>query len=127
MPKREKLMSEKMKLKIYHNPRCSKSRQTLALLTDRGETPQIIEYLKHAPTEADIREIAKMLGLVSVREMMRTGEIIYKELSLKDVEGEDKLIRAMVENPKLVERPIVIKDGKAKIGRPPENVLSLFK
>jgi len=119
-------MPENMKLKIYHNPRCSKSRQTLALLTDRGETPQIIEYLKHAPTEAEIREVTEMLGLSSVRDMMRTGESIYKELNLKDVADEDKLIRAMVENPKLIERPIVIKDGKAKIGRPPESVLSLF-
>ncbi len=119
-------MSEKMKLKIYHNPRCSKSRETLALLTQRGETPQIIEYLKHTPTEAEIGEIAKMLGLSSLREMMRTGESIYKELNLKDVTDENKLISAMVESPKLIERPIVIKDGKAKIGRPPENVLSLF-
>lgn len=115
-----------MTIKIYHNPRCSKSRQTLALLTERGENPQIVEYLKHAPTEAEIREVAKMLGLSSVREMMRTGESIYKELNLKDVTDEDKLVRAMVESPKLIERPIVIKDGKAKIGRPPESVLSLF-
>ena len=70
--------------------------------------------------------MAKMLGLSSVREMMRTGESIYKELNLKDVTDEDALIRAMVESPKLIERPIVIKDGKAKIGRPPESVLSLF-
>jgi len=115
-----------MTTKIYHNPRCSKSRQTLALLTDRGETPQIIEYLKDAPAEAEIRSVAKMLGLASVREMMRTGESIYKELNLKTVTDEDRLIRAMVENPKLIERPIVIKDGKAAIGRPPESVLSLF-
>jgi len=115
-----------MSLKIYHNPRCSKSRQTLALLTDRGEAPHIIEYLKDGPTEAEIREIAKMLGLSSVRDMMRTGESIYKELGLKDIADEDKLVRAMVENPKLMERPIVVKDGKAKIGRPPESVLSLF-
>lgn len=119
-------MLKKMNVKIYHNPRCSKSRQTLALLTDRGIAPQIIEYLKDAPTEAEIREVAKMLGLSSVRDMMRTGESIYKELNLKSVTDEDKLIRAMVESPKLIERPIVIKDGKAKIGRPPESVLSLF-
>jgi len=119
-------MPNNMKPKIYHNPRCSKSRQTLALLTDRGITPQIIEYLKDAPTEAEIREVAEMLGLSSVRGMMRTGESIYKELNLKDVTDEGKLIRAVVENPKLLERPIVIKDGKAKIGRPPESVLALF-
>lgn len=115
-----------MTIKIYHNPRCSKSRQTLALLTDRGETPEIIEYLKDAPSEAEIRAVAKMLGILSVREMMRTGESIYKELNLKAVTDEDRLIRAMAENPKLIERPIVIKDGKAAIGRPPESVLSLF-
>lgn len=115
-----------MTTKIYHNPRCSKSRQTLALLTERGETPEIIEYLKDAPTEAEIRAVAKMLGIESVREMMRTGESIYKELNLKSVEDEDRLVRAMVESPKLIERPIVIKDGKAAIGRPPESVLSLF-
>lgn len=115
-----------MTVKIYHNPRCSKSRQTLALLTERGVTPEIIEYLKDAPTAAEIREIAKMLGLSSVREMMRTGESIYKELNLKTVTDEDKLIGAMAESPKLIERPIVIKDGKAIIGRPPESVFSLF-
>jgi len=119
-------MPKKINVKIYHNPRCSKSRQTLALLTDRGITPQIIEYLKDAPTEAEIRDVANMLGLASVREMMRSGESIYKELNLKNVTDENKLIRAMVDNPKLIERPIVIKDGKAKIGRPPESVLSLF-
>ncbi len=119
-------MPNKMTAKIYHNPRCSKSRQTLALLTDRGVTPQIIEYLKVAPTETEIRELAKMLGISSVRDMMRTGESIYKELNLKNVDDENKLINAMVENPKLLERPIVINGGKAKIGRPPEGVLSLF-
>ena len=115
-----------MTLEIYHNPRCSKSRQTLALLTERGETPAIVEYLKQAPSAEDIKNIAKMLGIESVREMMRTGESIYKELNLKNVTDEDRLIRAMVENPKLIERPIVIKDGKAAIGRPPESVLALF-
>lgn len=115
-----------MTTQIYHNPRCSKSRQTLALLTERGETLEIIEYLKDTPTETDIRNLAKMLGLASVREMMRTGESIYKELNLKTVTDEDTLTRAMARNPKLIERPIVIKDGKAAIGRPPETVLSLF-
>ena len=122
MPKRENIMT----VKIYHNPRCSKSRQTLALLTERGVTPEIIEYLKDAPTAVEICEIAKMLGLSSMRGMMRTGESIYKELNLKTVTNEDSLVRAMAENPKLIERPIVIKDGKAIIGRPPESVLSLF-
>ena len=115
-----------MALKIFHNPRCSKSRQTLALLTEAGHTPEIIQYLKDAPGEAEIRDILKLLGFDSARQLMRTGELIYKELNLKTVDDEDRLIRAMVENPKLIERPIVIKDGKAAIGRPPENVMSLF-
>ncbi len=115
-----------MSLTIYHNPRCSKSRQTLALLVERGEEPTIIEYLKTPPTETDIRALVKLLGVDSVRDIMRTGEAIYKELSLKSVQGEGKLIKAVAQNPKLLERPIVIKDGKAAIGRPPETVLKLF-
>ena len=115
-----------MTLKIFHNPRCSKSRQTLALLTDAGHTPEIIQYLNDSPSEMEIRGILKLLGFSSARQLMRTGESIYKELSLKTVDDEDKLIRAMAENPKLIERPIVIKDGKAAIGRPPESVLALF-
>jgi len=115
-----------MSTKIYHNPRCSKSRQTLALLTDNGITPQIVEYLKDAPTAGEIKGLIKMLGLTSARELMRKGELIYKELGLKDVDDEERLIRAMVENSKLIERPIVIKDGKAIIGRPPELVLSIL-
>ena len=115
-----------MTVKIYHNPRCSKSRQTLALLTERGETPEIIEYLKNAPSESEIRSVIKMLGIDTARDMMRTGDTLYKELNLGNVKDEDRLIRAMVENSKLIERPIVIKDGKAAIGRPPESVLALF-
>jgi len=115
-----------MTLQIYHNPRCSKSRQTLALLQERGENPEIVEYLKVLPTEADIRELVKLLGAKSVRGIMRTGEAMYKELNLKSVEDEDKLVEAICQNPKLLERPIVVKDGKAAIGRPPENVLALF-
>ncbi len=115
-----------MTLKIFHNPRCSKSRQTLALLTDAGHSPEIIQYLNDAPSEAEIRGILKLLGFSSARQLMRTGELIYKELGLKTVDDEDRLIRAMAENPKLIERPIVIKDGKAAIGRPPESVMALF-
>jgi len=122
MPKREIIMS----LKIYHNPRCSKSRQTLALLHERGESPDIIEYLKVPPTGTDIRELVKLLGAQSVRDIMRTGEAIYKELNLKSVEDEAELIKAVAQNPKLLERPIVVKDGKAAVGRPPESVLALF-
>lgn len=115
-----------MSLKIYHNPRCSKSRQTLALLIERGENPEIIEYLKQAPTPAEIRELAKLLGVASVRDIMRTGEAIYKELNLKSVQDEAALVQAIADNPKLLERPIVVKNGKAAIGRPPENILALL-
>ncbi|PHR91313.1 MAG: arsenate reductase (glutaredoxin) [Robiginitomaculum sp.] len=115
-----------MSLKIYHNPRCSKSRQTLALLEENGHAPEIITYLTDAPSASEIENLLTMLGMGSARELMRTGESVYKELDLKNVDDEAALIRAMVENPKLIERPIVVKDGKAAIGRPPESVLALF-
>lgn len=115
-----------MSLTIYHNPRCSKSRQTLALLEENGYTPQIVTYLDDTPTADEIQKLLGMLGMASARELMRTGESIYKELGLKLVEDEAKLIAAMVANPKLIERPIVVKDSKAAIGRPPESVLALF-
>lgn len=115
-----------MKPTIYHNPRCSKSRQTLALLEENGHNPQIVTYLDNTPTADEIRNILKMLGMASARELMRTGEMIYKELGLKEVEDNEKLIAAMVENPKLIERPIVVLGSKAAIGRPPESVLALF-
>lgn len=115
-----------MNLKIYHNPRCSKSRQTLALLQENGHDPQIVQYLNDVPSESEIRSLIKMLGLSSARDLMRRGEQVYKDLELKAVNDEGKLIQAMAENPKLIERPIVVKDGKAAIGRPPESVLTLF-
>lgn len=115
-----------MALKIYHNPRCSKSRQTLALLQENGHQPEIVEYLTDLPSEAEIKELLKMLGMSSAHELMRKGEQVYKDLGLKTVDDESELIRAMAENPKLIERPIVIKGVKAAIGRPPESVLALF-
>ena len=115
-----------MSLKIYHNPRCSKSRQTLALLEDNGHSPQIITYLSDIPSADEIKSLLRMLDMNSARDLMRTGESIYKELGLKEVQDEEKLIRAMCESPKLIERPIVVKGGKAAIGRPPESVLALF-
>lgn len=115
-----------MALKIYHNPRCSKSRQTLALLQENGHQPEIVEYLTDLPSEAEIKKLLKMLGMSSARELMRKGEQVYKDLGLKTVDDESELIRAMAENPKLIERPIVIKGAKAAIGRPPESVLALF-
>lgn len=111
---------------IYHNPRCSKSRQTLALLQEHGVEPAIVEYLKDAPTEADIRALLKKLGL-GPRDILRKGEAVYKDLGLADAAlPDDALIAAMAANPILIERPIVVKGAKAALGRPPESVLSIL-
>lgn len=110
--------------KIYHNPRCSKSRQTLAILEAKGEEPEIIKYLENAPSEDEIWKILDLLG-VGASEIVRTGEAIYKELNLKGASDEE-LVAAIVANPILLERPIVLHDGKAIIGRPPEKVLELL-
>ena len=113
------------KIKIYHNPKCSKSRNTLALLEEQGIDAEVVKYLETPPSKEELKEILSMLGL-SARELMRTKEEIYKELGLKDITDEELLIDAMVANPKLIERPIVVKDGKAAIGRPIENVINLL-
>ncbi len=110
---------------IWHNPRCSKSRNAATLLEEKGVDAQIVKYLDTPPSKEELVEMLKMLGM-SARELMRTKETIYKELNLKDENDEDKLIEAMAENPKLIERPIVIKDGKAAIGRPIENIIALL-
>jgi len=111
---------------IWHNPRCSKSRNAAALLEEQGVDAEVVKYLDTPPTKEEIIDVLKMLGL-SARELMRTKEDIYKELGLKDVSDEDALIDAMLKNPKLIERPIVIKDGKAAIGRPIENIVKILK
>ena len=114
-----------MALTIYHNPRCSKSRQTLAMLQERGLEPTVIEYLKTPPDASTLKDLLKMLGLTP-RDLMRKGETAYKELGLGDKElTDDRLIQAMVENPILIERPIVVRDGRAALGRPPESVLAI--
>ncbi len=116
-----------MEVIIYHNPRCSKSRATLALLRERGVEPKIIEYLKTPPTKEELEEILAKLGMTEPRQLMRTKEKIYKELGLDDPElGREQLIQAMVEHPILIERPIVIAGDKAAIGRPPEKVLEIL-
>ncbi len=115
-----------MTVKIYHNPRCSKSRQTLALLEEKGIEPEIVEYLKKPPSAETLSELLKQLGL-EPRQLMRRGEAVYKELNLKDPSLSDAdLIAAMVENPILIERPIVSSGGKAALGRPPESVLDIL-
>ncbi len=110
---------------IIHNPRCSKSRQTLALLEEKGCEIQIVEYLNTPLTKAEIYSILSKLDL-KPRELMRTKEEEYKALNLAKEESEEKLIQAMVDTPKLIERPIVLIGDRAVIGRPPENVLSLL-
>lgn len=113
-------------ISIYHNSRCSKSRQTLALLEQQGIAPQIIEYIKTPPTAETLQIVLDQLGF-SARELLRKGEAIYKELNLANKSLTDQqLIEAMCEHPKLIERPIVIHNGKAKIGRPPEAVLDIL-
>lgn len=115
-----------MKVTIYHNPRCSKSRQTLQLLEDQGLEPEIIEYLKTPPNKTELLEI---LGLLSMqpRELMRNNEATYKELKLDDPElSNDELLNEMIKHPVLIERPIVLANNKAAVGRPPENVLKIL-
>ena len=115
-----------MRTIIYHNPRCSKSRQTLALLEEKGVSPRIVDYLKTPPSAAELKTILKKLGL-RPRDLMRKGEPRYAELGLKDRDlDDDALIALMVANPILIERPIVVSGGKAAIGRPPESVLEIL-
>lgn len=115
-----------MTVKIYHNPRCSKSRQTLQLLQDQGVDLEVIEYLKTPPTADELDAILNLLGM-EPRDLMRKNEPEYKEFGLND-ESLDRrtLIEAMTATPKLIERPIVIANGKAAIGRPPEQVLTIL-
>ncbi|WP_372750339.1 arsenate reductase (glutaredoxin) [Litorivivens sp.] len=111
---------------IYHNPRCSKSRQTLQLLQEHGVEPQQVLYLDSPPTPAELTAVLKKLG-ISARELLRTGEEAYKSEGLADKSLPEKdLIAAMCAHPKLIQRPIVIKGDKAVLGRPPENALDLI-
>ena len=115
-----------MNVTIYHNPRCSKSRQTLDLIKSRHIEPLVIEYLKTPPSEAELRKLIKALGL-SPRGLLRKGEVVYKELKLDDSSiTDDQIIQAMVSHPVLIERPIVIREEQAVIGRPPESVLTIL-
>lgn len=111
---------------LYHNPRCSKSRQALALLQERGIEPDIVLYLNNPPSANTLRQILSKLG-IPARDLLRTGETIYKDLGLDDSQlNEHQLIEAMVKHPKLIERPIALNEERAVIGRPPENVLSIL-
>ncbi len=112
-------------MKIYHNPRCSKSRQTLQLIQDKGAEVEIIEYLKDIPTKEELKNVLYKLGL-NAEDILRKGEADYKENYKGKTLSNDEWIDAMIQYPKLIERPIVIKDNKAVLGRPPENVLELL-
>ena len=115
-----------MSTRIYHNPRCSKSRQTLQLLQERGIEPEVIKYLETPPSEAELREILRKLGM-KPRELMRRKEAEYKASGADDPNlSDDELIALMVKHPKLIERPIVVHDGKVALGRPPEQVLEIL-
>ncbi|MDO6513389.1 arsenate reductase (glutaredoxin) [Neptuniibacter sp. 2_MG-2023] len=111
---------------IYHNPRCSKSRQTLALLEEQGVQPDIRKYLDDAPSADELKLVLKQLG-ISARELLRTKEPEFKEQGLDDTAlSDEQIIKVMTEVPKLIERPIVINGDKARIGRPPESVLDIL-
>jgi arsenate reductase len=111
---------------IYHNPRCSKSRATLQLLEQRGIAPTVVEYLNQPPTAEQLRQILDLLDKTP-REIMRRKEAEYQANNLDDAGlSDDQLISAITANPKLLERPIVLANGKAAIGRPPESVLNIL-
>ncbi|MDB9732779.1 arsenate reductase (glutaredoxin) [Polaribacter sp.] len=112
-------------IKIYHNPRCKKSREGLTILENSGKEFQIIKYLEEVPSEATLKEIISLLGISPIQLVRKTEQIWkenYKGKELSDIE----IIKAMIENPKLIERPIVIYNSKAVIGRPPENIISII-
>ncbi len=116
-----------MSVVIYHNPKCSKSRQTLQLLEEKGITPKVVKYLEEVPSVDTLKQLFSQLGLSQVRDMMRTKEESYKQLNLSSSDvSDEQLFAAMSDNPKLIERPIVVANGKAKHGRPPEQVLEIL-
>jgi len=110
---------------IYHNPRCSKSRNTLALLKEKGIEPQVILYLETPPNSGQLKSLLGKLGL-SATELVRRGEDAYKACGLSKDSSEEQLIAAMAAHPKLIERPIVVRGKRAVLGRPPENALDLI-
>lgn len=112
-------------MKIYHNTRCSKSRETLALLQEHGQQVEVVEYLKTAPSAAELADILAKLNL-KPEELVRKGEALYKEKFAGRTFSDDEWIRIMVENPILIERPIVVHGDRAVLGRPPQQVLTLL-
>lgn len=119
-------MTAAIETTIYHNPRCSKSRQTLAILEEKGITPTVVKYLESPPDSATLKHVLKMLG-IGPRELLRKGEDAYKDNNLSNPKLSDaELIDCMLRHPTLIERPIVVRGDKAVLGRPPENVLDLI-
>lgn len=114
-----------MQVTLYHNPRCSKSRATLALLRSRGIEPEVVEYLKTPPDAATLRGIAAALA-VPASELLRSGEPEYAEFGLGPHSSDADLLAAIGRAPRLLQRPIVVVDGRAVFGRPPENALALI-
>ena len=116
-----------MNVVIWHNPRCSKSRQSLALIEDQGIEPTIVQYLEDPPSEKELQRVLSLLGMAP-RDLMRRKDEIYKELGLQDESlSEKQLIAAMAKNPRVIERPVVINGDRAAMGRPPEAILEILK
>jgi len=113
-----------MPVVLYHNPRCSKSRATLALVRERGLEPQIVDYLENPPSQETLKELQTLLGC-SVMGMIRPGEAPYREMNLAHAD-DAQLLQAIVDHPILLQRPIVVNNGRAAIGRPPEQVLEIL-
>jgi len=111
---------------IYHNPRCSKSRQTLSLLQEHGVEPEVIKYLDTPPDADTVRDLVGKLGLARAHDLVRAKEAEYREAGLSPDADDETVIQAIARYPKLLERPVVVKGGRAVLGRPPENVLDLI-
>ena len=114
------------KVTIWHNPRCSKSRDSFKLLEEKGVEVEVVKYLEDVPTKEELKAMLKRLGMNSAQELMRKKEAIYKELNLEDETSEEALLEAMIAHPRLIERPIVIRGNRAVIGRPIEKVIELL-
>jgi arsenate reductase (glutaredoxin) len=113
-------------IQIWHNPKCSKSRDAITLLEEKGINADVVKYLETRPSKDQLKEVLEKLNMKAF-ELLRTGENIYKELNLKEINDEDKLIDIMIEHPILIERPIIIRGNKAVIARPIENLKELIK
>ena len=111
--------------KIYHNPRCRKSRETLQILEEKNESIETILYLDNPPSSEELKEILKMLGITPIQ-LVRKNELVWKENFKNKEMNDEEIINAMISHPKLIERPIVIKNGKAALGRPPESVIHIL-